>query len=83
VIVPYIELPPATLLTDQVTDELVVPVTVAANCWELPALTLAGFGVTETLMEPEAGGLGGATGGVGEECVAEIWAQPTSKQTSR
>lgn len=75
-IVPFAELPPATLLTDQVTDELVVPVTVAANCWELPARTLAGFGATETLTEPVAGGLGGAVGGVGDVCVAEIWAQP-------
>lgn len=46
--VPFEELPPATLLTDQVTAELVVPVTVAVNCCELPARTLAGFGETET-----------------------------------
>lgn len=47
-IVPEEELPPRTLLTDQVTEVLVVPVTEAVNCWELPALMLTGFGETET-----------------------------------
>ena len=46
--VPFAELPPAMLLTDQETAVFVVPVTEAANCCELPALTLAVFGVTET-----------------------------------
>jgi len=46
--VPVEALPPATLLTDQVTEVFVVPVTVAVNGWELPARTLAGFGETET-----------------------------------
>src|ERR1700722_3824038 len=45
--VPVEELPPGILLTDQVTVELVDPVTVAVNCWELPVLTLAGLGETE------------------------------------
>jgi len=48
VIVPVEELPPGTLLTDQATEVLVVPVTEAVNCWELPALMVAGFGETET-----------------------------------
>jgi len=47
-IVPVEELPPATLLTDQATAVLVVPETEAVNCWELPALMVAGFGKTET-----------------------------------
>jgi hypothetical protein len=47
-IVPFVGLPPGTLLTDHVTRVFVVPVTVALNCWELPARTFAGFGVTET-----------------------------------
>jgi hypothetical protein len=47
-IVPIEELPPGILLTDQVTVELVDPVTVAVNCWELPVLILAGLGETET-----------------------------------
>ena len=47
-IVPVEELPPATLLTDQATAVLVVPETEAVNCWELPALMMAGFGETET-----------------------------------
>lgn len=45
---PVEELPPGILLTDQVTVGLVEPVTVAVNCWELPVLTLAGLGETET-----------------------------------
>jgi len=45
---PVEELPPGILLTDQVTVGLVDPVTVAVNCWELPVLTLAGLGETET-----------------------------------
>jgi len=47
-IVPVEELPPRTLLTDQATEVLVVPETEAVNCWELPALMVAGFGETET-----------------------------------
>jgi hypothetical protein len=83
VIVPVVELPPATLLTDQVTAVLVVPVTEAVNCWELPARTLAGFGATETWTLPEVGGFGGAVGGVGEECEPETWAQPAGQQASK
>ena len=45
---PVKELPPAILLTDQVTAELADPVTVAVNCWALPVLTLTGLGETET-----------------------------------
>ena len=80
VIVPFEELPPGTLLTDQVTDVLVVPVTEAANCWELPARTFTGFGVTETWMLPEAGG---AVGGVGVDCEPETRPQPACKQASK
>lgn len=80
VIVPLVELPPATLLTDQVTAVLVVPVTEAANCWELPARTLTEFGVTETWISPDAGGFGGAVGGVGEP---ETRPQPACKQLNK
>ena len=83
VIIPLEELPPATLLTDHVTAVLVVPVTEAANCWELPMRTFTGFGVTETWMLPEAGGFGGAVGGVGEEGEPETRAQPAWKHASK
>jgi hypothetical protein len=81
--VPFAELPPAILLTDQETAVFVVPVTEAANCWELPARTLAGFGVTETWILPEAGGFGGAIGGGGEVCEPETRAQPACQQASK
>src|SRR5580658_2985119 len=55
---PAVELPPRTLLTDHVTDVSVAPVTAAVNCWELPARTLAGFGVIDTCTVPEEGELG-------------------------
>lgn len=80
---PVVELPPATLLTDQVTAVLIVPETEAVNCWELATRTLAGFGVTETWTFPEVGGFGGAIGGVGEECEPETWAQPTCELASK
>ena len=79
-IVPLAELPPDTLFTDHVTAVFVVPVTEAANCWELPARTLTGFGVMETWMLPEVGGFGGAVGGVGEP---ETRPQPASKHESK
>jgi hypothetical protein len=69
-------------LTYQVTLEFVVPVTFAANCCELPARTLAGFGVTETCTLPEVGGFGGAAGGAGEGCVPETPAQPACNPAS-
>src|SRR6476646_2446360 len=47
-IVPVEEWAPRTLLTDQATEVLVGPETEAVNCWEPPALMLAGFGETET-----------------------------------
>ena len=74
--VPMVELPLAVEFTDQETVVLVVPVTEAVNCWELPARTLAGFGVTETWTLAEVGGFGGAVGGVGVECEPETRAQP-------
>jgi hypothetical protein len=80
VIVPLAELPLATLLTDQVTAVLVVPVTEAANFWELPARTLTGFGVTETWISPDAGGFGGAVGGVDEP---ETRPQPACRHASK
>jgi hypothetical protein len=49
-IVPTVEFPPVTPLTCHVTAVLVVPVTVAANCCELPALTFAEVGDTVTVM---------------------------------
>ena len=70
---PFAELPPATLFTDQVTAVLLVPVTAAVNCCELPARTLAGLGATETWMGPEV--LGG-----GEACEPETSAQPACRQ---
>jgi hypothetical protein len=82
-IVPFVELPPEMLLTDQVTAILVVPVTEAVNCWVLAARTLVGFGVTETWTLAEDGGFGGAVGGVGEECEPETRAQPVCMQANR
>lgn len=58
-IVPTDALPPATPFTFQVTFEFEVPVTVALNVCVAPARTVAGFGVTLTLM---LGGGGGAPG---------------------
>jgi len=49
-IVPIVEFPPIMPLTCHVTAVLVVPVTVAANCCELPALTFAELGDTVTVM---------------------------------
>jgi len=71
--VPVVELPPETLFTVQTTPVLLVPVTVAVNCCELPARTLAGLGETETWMGPEV--VGGR-----EVCVPETWAQPACWQ---
>jgi hypothetical protein len=45
---PLLETTPA--LEDQVTAVLLVPCTVAANCWALPDVTLALFGETDTVM---------------------------------
>jgi|HubBroStandDraft_2_1064218.scaffolds.fasta_scaffold11892_2 hypothetical protein len=72
--VPVVELPPETLFTVQATPELLVPVTAAVNCCELPARTLAGLGVTETWMGPEV--VGGR-----EVWEPETWAQPVCRQT--
>jgi len=60
---------------------LVVPVTEAANCWELPARTLTGFGVMETWTLPEEGG--GLVGGVGEEGEPETRPQPACRHASK
>jgi len=47
VIVPTVDVPPTVPLTSQVTAVLLVPDTVAENCWVLPSGTLALVGVTE------------------------------------
>ena len=47
-IVPEVELPPTTPSTDQVTLVLVVPVTVAANCFVVLAVTLTEVGLMLT-----------------------------------
>jgi hypothetical protein len=47
VMVPTVELPPATPFTSQVAAVL-VPLTIALNCCVLPAVTLAEVGVTLT-----------------------------------
>jgi hypothetical protein len=47
--VPTVEDPPEILFTDQVTLEFEEPVTVAVNCCEPPARTLAEDGDTETV----------------------------------
>ena len=49
-IVPVDALPPVTPFTCQVTDEFDVPVTVAVKACVDPARTVAGFGVTVTVM---------------------------------
>jgi hypothetical protein len=41
--------------TDQVTFELVVPVTVAVNCWVCPAVMEDEAGETVTVIPPAAG----------------------------
>jgi hypothetical protein len=46
--VPVVELPPCTPFTSQVTAVLVVPVTVAANCWVWEACTDAEVGEIDT-----------------------------------
>lgn len=51
VMVPVDEFPPTTLSTDQLTDVLDVPVTVAVNCWEPPTRTFAVDGEMETDTE--------------------------------
>ena len=50
--VPSVELPPATPLISQVTDELDEPATVATNVCVEPERTLALAGATETAIEP-------------------------------
>jgi hypothetical protein len=45
---PYVALPPCTPLTDQFTAVLVLPDTVAENCWVWPPCTLADVGDTLT-----------------------------------
>ena len=76
-IVPVVELPPGILLTDQVTAELVDPVTVAVNCWKLPVLTLAGLGETETWIC-----LGAGCCGVVPEPELRTAAHPTRNSAS-
>jgi len=71
--VPVVELPPEALFTVQATTVLLVPVTAAVNCCELPARTFAGLGATETWMCPEGGG-------GGEVCEPDTWAQPACRQ---
>ena len=51
VIVPTVELPPATPFTAQVTVVFEDPVTVALNCCVLPSRTFALAGDTETVTE--------------------------------
>jgi hypothetical protein len=63
-------------LTDQVTVELVDPVTVAVNCWELPVLTLDGLGETETWICLGAGSC------VVPEPVSRTAAHPASSSAS-
>ena len=53
--VPSVEEPPGVSLTDQVTEVLVAPVTVAVNVRKAPARMLAVVGATE----PETAGVGG------------------------
>ena len=58
VIVPVVELPPATPLTDHVTPVLLVPETVAVNCFEVPTCKLAEVGEIVTVIEVELGNQG-------------------------
>ena len=53
--VPIVELPPAVPFTDQVTEVLVVPETVAEKRNEPPARMLAVEGETTTVMEGGGG----------------------------
>jgi hypothetical protein len=75
--VPVEELPPGILLTDQITVELVDPVTVAVNCWELPVLAVAGLGETETWIC-----LGAGCWGVVPESVPRTAAHPARSSAS-
>src|SRR5262249_19802581 len=58
VIVPTVELPPATLLTLQLTAVLDVPVTIAVNCCGFPRSTLELDDDTDTVTEGGGGGGG-------------------------
>jgi hypothetical protein len=49
-IVPNVVLPPWTFFALQITPVLVVPVTVAVNCWLPFGATVAEGGDTETVM---------------------------------
>ena len=67
-IVPTVELPPATPATDQVTAVFDVPVTAAVNCIAgSPGRTLAVAGLTDTL------------GGAEKDDVPAVLAQPIAR----
>jgi hypothetical protein len=48
--VPTVALPPCVPFTYQFTEALVVPVTVAVNCWLEPLFTVAEVGDTATVI---------------------------------
>src|ERR1035438_9825207 len=48
-IVPTVELPPSTPLTNQLTEVLAFPVTVAVYCWSAFSTTVAVLGATVTV----------------------------------
>src|SRR6185503_2830975 len=61
-IVPAVELPPDTPFTNQVTPVLLVPETVAVNCFEVPTCKVAEVGEIVTVIEVELGNQGQTLG---------------------
>ena len=82
VMAPVDALPPATPFTAQVTAELAAPLTVATNCCEPPASTVADGGDTDTEMAEGDGGVGA---GVEEEgaALAELPPPPHPQPAKR